>query len=87
MASGHRRHRGSLYGSYGHDLTKQLDRKAVALRVHEDALDQAEQDAECLVAHCRFGDRLVQPLDLAAIEPGEVWVQARSRGRSADRSL
>jgi hypothetical protein len=43
--------------------------------VQEHALDQPAQDLERLVADRRVGQRLLQPLDLLAVDLGQVGVQ------------
>jgi hypothetical protein len=54
--------------------------EAVLVRVHHDALDQGPENGRRFVAHRGIGESLVQPLDLATVEPGEVgWEPRRHR--------
>ena len=63
------------------DLADQLNREAVLAWVHHDALNQAPENGQRLAVHRRVGERLVQPLDLAAVEAGEVGMEPRRRRR------
>ena len=67
-----------------HDLAHHLHLLALGGRVQDHALDQAAQEAKRLVPQRRVGQRLVQPLDLAAVDLRQVRVQPdrrRRRGR------
>jgi hypothetical protein len=64
---------------HAHDLADKLDLRTIVAGVDNHTLDQPAQDLERLVADLGISQRLLQALDPAAVDLGQIAVQPDGR--------